>query len=244
MIETKNICYAYKHSGFGIKDINIEFNDGYYTTLLGKNGAGKTTLLKILYKLISAKSGGIYLDNQKIDMKNLYEYRKAVAFVDDTGWCREGMTLKENVELFSIMYENFDADEFAEYINSFELNCNLDEKFFNGLSKGEKMKFLIAFALARNPRYLIMDEPFTNLDPVVKTDLIEAIHRKVMEKNMGVLMSTHLVEDVSDITDYVIVLEDGKIKLSGDRDEIMTDRNIVSLRELLIKMPSESEVQK
>ncbi|MBD5106134.1 MAG: ABC transporter ATP-binding protein [Lachnospiraceae bacterium] len=234
MLSVKNISYNYSKKGFGIKDINIDLADGYFTTLLGKNGAGKTTLLKLMYKMLLPKSGEIIWNGEEIGPKNLCDFKKDVAYVDDSGWCRESLTLNENVDLFSGMYEQFDTKEFEDYLNKFELDCNLDEKHFSELSKGEQMKYLIAFALARKPKFLIMDEPFTNLDPIVKTDLIEAIHQKVMNDNMGVIMSTHLVEDVSNITDYVVIMEEGKVKLFGDRDTVMTDKSVMSFRELMV----------
>jgi ABC-2 type transport system ATP-binding protein len=234
MLSVKNIFYSYKKKGFGIKNINIDLEEGYFYTLLGKNGTGKTTLLNVMYKMLLPKSGEVVINGESVGMKNLCEYKKQVAFVDDNGWCSGLLTLKENVDLFSGLYEDFKLDEFEEYLNKFELECDLNQKKYNELSKGEQMKFLVAFALARNPKYLIMDEPFTNLDPIVKTDLIGAIHKKVMDDKMGVIMSTHLVEDVSDITDYVIIMEDGQIKLFGDREKVMSENNIAGLRELML----------
>ncbi len=234
MLSIKNMSYSYGKKGFKIQDINIDFEGGYFTTLLGKNGAGKTTLLSLMYKLLLPKTGAVVLNGEEIGMKNLCDFKRDVAYVDDNGWCRESMTLNENVDFFSSLYDKFDKKEFDDYLNTFELDCDLNEKHFSELSKGEQMKYLIAFALARKPKYLIMDEPFTNLDPIVKTDLIEAIHREVTGRNMGVIMSTHLVEDVSDITDYIAIMEEGKIKLFGDRDTVMTDKNVMSLRELMV----------
>lgn len=232
MLSVKNISYTYGKKGFALKEISMDLEQGYFTTMLGKNGAGKTTLLHILYKMRIPRYGEIIWNGEMVGLRNLCAYKKDVAYVDDQGWCRNTLTLNENVELFSGMYEAFDRQELEAYLSRFELECNLDEKHFGELSKGEKMKFQIAFSLARNPKFLIMDEPFANLDPIVKTDLIEAIHQKVMKDHMGVIMSTHLVEDVSDITDYVAIMEEGRLTLFGDRDTVMTDQNVMSLREL------------
>ncbi|MBE5959456.1 MAG: ABC transporter ATP-binding protein [Lachnospiraceae bacterium] len=234
MIQLNNVSYSYKKKGFGIHNINLKLEEGYFTTLLGKNGAGKTTLLKNIYMLYKAKEGDVIWGGNKVDLNNLHLFRKDVAIIDDGFKFSTSLTLEENVDFFGMLYESFDRSLFDSYIKQFDLDVDLKNNYFDKLSKGEKVKFQLAFVLARNPKYLIMDEPFANLDPVVKTDLIDIIHRKVMEDGMGVLMSTHLVEDVTDITDFIVVMDNGSIKLSGDRESVLASEKIEGLRELVL----------
>jgi ABC-2 type transport system ATP-binding protein len=83
---------------------------------------------------------------------------------------------------------------------------------------------------------MILDEPLANLDPVIKVDLMELLHRKAMEDNMGILISTHLVEDISDMVDFIGIMDDGEMKIFGDRESVFETFNSESLRELLLDM--------
>lgn len=236
MLEVKNITYYYKKKGFHLKDVNLKLEDGYFAVLLGRNGTGKTTLLRTIYKLYEAKSGEILWDGEKISNEKLGKYRRDVAYVEDGNWCIEWQTVEANIELFKNIYDSFDEIALYENLKQFDFGEELKSKKYNELSKGEKMKLQIAFVLARHPKLVIMDEPFANLDPVIKTDLIEVLHRNVMNNEMSVLISTHLVEDITDITDYIGIMDAGEIKAFGDREEMMTQYKADSLREMLRQM--------
>lgn len=232
MLEVKNITYHYRKKGFYIDNVSFNLEDRYFAVLLGENGAGKTTLLRAVYKMYKANDGEILWNGEKITNDNLHKYRNDVAYVEDENWCVDWQTVTENVELLKDIYSTFDETAFYDILKKFDFDKNLMNKKYRDLSTGEQMKFQIAFVLARHPKLLIMDEPFANLDPVVKTDLIEMLHKNVMHNEMRVLLSTHLVEDITDITDYIGIMDKGKMKAFGDREEILSQYNSESLREI------------
>lgn len=233
MLEVKNIAYYYKRKGFRIHDVNLKLEEGYFAVLLGNNGAGKTTLLRTIYKMYQPKRGEILWNGEKITNRNLHQYRREAAYIEDGNWCMEWQTVLENVEMLKDIYDTFNKTAFYEYLKAFDFGENLMNKKYEDLSKGEQMKFQVAFVLARHPKLVIMDEPFPNLDPVVKTDLIEVLHQNVMNHEMSVLLSTHLVEDITDLTDYIGIMDEGKMKAFGDREEILSLYHSDNLREIL-----------
>ena len=237
MIELKNIGYKYtnkvkdKGKRFELQDASLKIEKGYISCLLGKNGAGKTTLLSLMYGMLKPNSGEVLWDGVKVDKKNLTEFRKDTAFVGGT-WCVDGMTVDHNVEMLSQLYPSFDT----EYFNTLMKVAGADRirnSLFGNLSKGEKVKAEICFMLARRPGIIILDEPLANIDPVFKVDILALLQKTVSDNEIGVLISTHLLDEISDMVDYINVLEDGRIVKSGSRFEILGDNGEKSLRDLM-----------
>ena len=107
---------------------------------------------------------------------------------------------------------------------------------YGELSTGQKMQVQIAFHLARNPRLLLMDEPMANLDPVVKTDLWDLLSHQCRDEDMGMIISTHLVEEINDITDYIAVLKDGYIAAYGECGRLLSENQCSDVRELMRRL--------
>ena len=108
-------------------------------------------------------------------------------------------------------------------------NC----KKFGLLSTGEKAKVETAFLLARTPKFIILDEPLANIDPVFKTDILQILQRSVADNGTGVLISTHLLDEISEMVDYIYVMKNGQIVKQGDRFELLGDED-VSLKSILL----------
>lgn len=240
MLEVKNINYRVNKK-FSLSDISFNAADGYMTCLLGKNGAGKTTLMNVLYGCIIPESGSVYYSEKEIIKKDrksahirrMTEFRRDAAFITGDSWCVESMSVEENVSLLRCMYDSFDDEEFERIMNIFEFSSGDRKNEYRLLSTGQKMQFQIAFHMARHPKLYLMDEPLANLDPVVKEDILELVRNKISTENAAVLMSTHLVEEISDMVDYVAVMENGNMKAFGSRDEIMERSGAGSIRELV-----------
>ena len=109
---------------------------------------------------------------------------------------------------------------------------NKADKTVGSFSAGEAVKAEISFALARRPKLLIMDEPLANLDPVYKTDILELLQDAVSANDLGILLSTHLLDEIEDITDKIYIMENGKITKSGDRFEMLGENEDKQLRDL------------
>ena len=235
MLEARNLSFQYglaKEKGrkdFRIRDVSIKVEPGYVSCLLGKNGAGKSTLLSLLYGMRKPGSGEIFWNGEKLTAKNLALFRREAGYAGEK-WCMDGMTLEKNVEMLSILYPDFDDQYFEELLRMAGLE-DVREKLFATFSTGERVKAELAFLMARRPKLLLLDEPLANIDPVFKTDILELLLKAVKENETGILISTHLVDEISDLVDYVYVMENGSMKKSGDRFEVLKDGN---LREALL----------
>ena len=235
MLKSFQLNYHYgitppKENGFAIKDVFINAEPGYITCLLGKNAAGKTTLLSLLYGMLRPKSGKVSWDGKEVKYKNLAAYHREVAYFGEK-WCAEGLTVEKNVEMLSILYPTFDRELFDSLIKTAQAEGTLEKRYFE-LSTGERVKAELAFLIARKPKLIILDEPLANIDPVFKMDILELLQKGVAENGTGVLISTHLIDEISDMVDYIYVLDNGKIVKHGSRFELMGDGE-GTLREVL-----------
>ena len=206
MLEVQNLSYSTKT--FSMENVSFSLDDGYLMTLLGRNGAGKTTLFDLVYGRIEPLSGKVLWND--IDVTGM----KAIFFGSTT----------QIVSHFDEMLEMMEFTK-EEYTTKFE-----------ELSTGKQMQLQLAFALARHPKLLLLDEPMANLDPVVKTDIWELLIRTIEKENISIIISTHLVEEVNDITDYIGLLDNGRLVKFGDREQILNDdlgNKNKNLRELL-----------
>lgn len=233
MIEIRNLKFRYGTSkSFGISDVSLNLESGYVSCLLGKNGAGKTTLMRLAYGMLRPKSGEILWNGERLTDRNLAAFRREVAYSGE-GWCPNCMTVEQGMEAFSILYPSFDVKYFDRLMEMGGVN-DVRDKLFGVLSKGERVKTEIAFLLARRPKFLFMDEPLANVDPVFKVDVLELLQRGVAENETGILISTHLVDEISDIVDRIYVMDQGKLVIQGNRQEVLGDGN-GSLRDLFQK---------
>ncbi|MCR5586173.1 MAG: ABC transporter ATP-binding protein [Lachnospiraceae bacterium] len=167
----------------------------------------------------------------------LAEYHARVAYVG-MPWCIKTLSIRENVEFFSPLYPNFDENLFYEMMEKFGVSEELNQVYM-ALSKGQQVKSEIAFAIARNPEYIIMDEPLANLDPVVKTEIVNVFIELARNRGIGLCISTHLVEEVSDIVDYVALIENGELVEYGDRETVFEKHETTRLRDVVSRGPRE-----
>lgn len=216
MIQLQNIDFSYHKGRVIFDDLCLSLEGGHIYGMFGKNGAGKTTLLKIISGLRFAKSGtsttlGHRAELRDADMlKDLYFLQEEV-FVPN-------ISIRDYVKCYAPFYENFDNDQFDEYLHLFEIDSQ--EQRLTTLSHGQRKKVIISFALASNTKILLMDEPTNGLDIPSK-----GIFRKIMTMASNaerlILISTHQVRDLHSIIDAVVILDKGRILLSTSTDEIV-----------------------
>ena len=238
MIEVNNISFKYgmKPAGgkkFEVRDASLKLEQGYISCLLGNNGAGKTTLLNLIYGMLKPRSGEVVWNGNKLTGRNMADFRQETAYIGEK-WCADGLTVGRNTELLSNLYPAFDRDYYDEIMKLAGMD-RVRDTFFGKLSKGEKVKVEIAFALARKPKFIILDEPLANVDPVFKIDILELLQNSVKDNETGVLLSTHLLDEISEMVDFINVMENGKITKSGTRFDLLGDDESKQLRNVLKK---------
>lgn len=223
MLTAKNLSYRYQigkaKNDFELRDVSLRVEPGYVSCLLGKNGSGKTTLLNLLYGMKKPRAGEVLWKDKALTDKVMTDFRQEVAYVGEA-WCVEGMTVEQNIEMLSILYPAFDGTYFDGLMKLAGVDA-CRKKAFSSLSTGERVKVEISFALARRSKLILLDEPLANIDPVYKVDVLELLQRGVAENETGVLISTHLIDEISDMVDYINVLENGRLVKSGTRFEVL-----------------------
>lgn len=202
---------------FQIKDISMDIPAGFIMGFIGRNGAGKTTIMKLIQNVI-VKDGGMVkvcgYDNRRQEVKAKNE----IGFIVENSPFMKRYTLLENGELFGKYYRDFEMDRFRMYLSRFKLDPN---KHIISLSKGMESRFQLAFALAHNPRLLIMDEPTDGLDPIFRREFLNLLQELIAEERMGILFSTHITGDLDKVADYITMVDEGKIVLSQDKEGLM-----------------------
>jgi len=230
MIEARDITFRYGlKKDFGISGLSFCVEEGMISCLLGKNGCGKTTILKLLYGILSPQSGAVYTNGEKLTADRLLQFHREVAFTGGS-WCDPFQSLRSNAEWLSLLYPDFDEAYFTERMEEAGLAEQMDQCMYQ-LSRGERVKAEIAFALARKPKLLLMDEPFANLDPVYKTDILELLQEMVAQQGMGILLSTHLLDEIESVADHILLLDHGRLVKDTDRFGVLGETEEKQLRD-------------
>jgi ABC-2 type transport system ATP-binding protein len=194
--------------------------------LVGENGAGKTTLIKHLLGLLKAESGSV-------SVFGLDPVAEPVSVLGRIGYLSENrdlpawMTVQELLRYTQAFYPGWDMGFAEELRERFSL---LSSARIKNLSRGENAKAGLLIALAHRPELLLLDEPSSGLDPLVRRDILEAIIRTVAEEGRTVIFSTHLLDEIERVADEVAMMFDGRITLQGSVDEIKESHHRLLLR--------------
>ena len=211
-----------------IRDINLTIKRGEIIGLLGPNGAGKTPTFYIIVGLIKPASGSILLD--KGDISNLPIYSRGqmgISYLPQEASIFRGMNVEDN--LLSII-EITEPEKYKQEIilqsllNEFDINHVRKSKSIV-LSGGERRRLEIARTLASNPKYLLLDEPLTGIDPV-SIEEIKTIIKKLKEKNIGILITDHNVRETLKIVDRVYIVNEGAIYFEGTPNDAINNEKI------------------
>lgn len=200
-----------------VDSLSFEVNDGEIFGLLGENGAGKTTTFRMIMSLLEPDSGEVLLDGKRIDY-NLTDY---IGYVTEERSLLTKMTVKEQVIYFGVlkgMSENQILKELDLWLNHFDIMKYKDKKI-KELSKGNQQKVQFITAVIKHPKLLILDEPFTGLDPINVRMMKDAIY-KLKEEGCSIIFSSHQMEYIEEFCEKLIILVKGKKVLDGYLNDI------------------------
>lgn len=216
-----------KLGDFNLKNINLELKQGFILGLIGVNGGGKTSLIKLIMNIISPDSGNIEIFGIENLRKNNKEIKDKMGFVLDEFPFKEypHLTLSDICDLFKKVYSNFSEKEFLNLVK--ELDFPLYTKVKN-MSKGQLSKAQIALALCHKAELIVMDEPSSGLDPLVRRKFLALIRKYVNENNASAIFSTHITEDLEGYADYISIIDDGRI-IKNLMIEDLNDYKVVNL---------------
>ena len=190
--------------------LDLEVQDGSIFGLVGINGAGKSTLLRTIAGVYEPEQGTILLDG--CDTYDDVKIRNNIAFVSDEAYFPIGSTIESVKLLYQTMYE-FSEEDYQKYLKMFELDENAS---IINLSKGNKRRVSLLFALSTKPKLLLLDEAYDGLEPLVRFKFKKALAELIEEHNITVIISSHNLKELEDICDSFGILEDGKMMEYGD----------------------------
>ncbi len=223
-LRAENLIKQYK-SRKVVNDVSIEVNQGEIVGLLGPNGAGKTTTFYMTVGLVKADQGQIFLDDKELTKMPMYKRAQyGIGYLPQEASVFRNLTVEENILAILEMTKLSKAEQkerLETLIDEFHLNKVRKNKGAV-LSGGERRRTEIARALAVNPKFILLDEPFAGVDPIAVED-IQAIVKKLIDKNIGVLITDHNVHETLSITDRAYLLFEGKILKSGTAEELAAD---------------------
>jgi len=211
-----------------VDDVTIELKQGEIVGLLGPNGAGKTTSFYMIVGLIKPNSGKIFLDEANITQEPMYKRAKrGIGYLAQEASVFRKMTVEDNLRTV-LEFTNLSKIEQKEKIESLLEEFGLKHiRKSQGitLSGGERRRTEIARALAVNPSFILLDEPFAGVDPIAVED-IQAIVAKLKQKNIGILITDHNVHETLTITDRAYLLFEGRILKAGTSEELANDEQV------------------
>jgi ABC-2 type transport system ATP-binding protein len=221
ILEIYNLGKSY--GNFKLLDVNIMLPHGYIMGFVGANGAGKTTTIKLIMNMIRRDSGEIKVfgkDNIEYEM----QIKDNIGYVGEQPVFYDDMTVEWTGKFAKKFYSKWDDSKFSNLLNRFKIDKN---KKIKQLSKGMKMKTALALALSHRPELLILDEPTSGLDPIVRDELLEILMEFIQDERRAVFFSSHITSDIEKIADYVTIIDDGKIILSQEKEDILSHWKIV-----------------
>lgn len=223
---------------FRLEDVTFSLPKGYIMGLIGPNGAGKTSLLHLILGLYRPQQGEIWIDGMNYETSE-----KAIKEMIGTVLAEElfdgKFTLEQNSDYYGKYYEKYDKRVMMMYLQRFGLQ---PEQKYKKLSKGEKLKFSFAFALAHAPRLLLLDEPTGNFDPTFRKEFFNILKEFISDGTKSVVLATHLTEDLDRIADYITYIEKGKLLFSDDIETIRDSYKLVMGEPYKIKLLGEDVI--
>lgn len=214
-VEIKNISKSFGKTQ-ALKDVTLTFEDGMIYGLLGRNGAGKSTLLNIITNRIFASSGEVLIDGENAE-ENDNALSKVYIMSDATLYPKD-FKIKELFKWSKEFYKDFDITLAEKYAEKFGLDTN---KRVKSLSTGFTSIYKLVIALSVNTPYLFLDEPVLGLDANNRELFYSLLIEKYAEEPFTIVISTHLIEEISSFIEHAIIIDNGEIIMDKSRDELL-----------------------
>ncbi len=230
VLRTDKLVKKYK-SRTVVKGTTIKVEQGEIVGLLGPNGAGKTTSFYMVVGLVTPNSGNIYLNDKDITKEPVYRRaQRGIGYLAQEASVFRKLSVEDNIKSVLEMTnfsKEYQKERLEELLEEFGLN-RIRKSLGIQLSGGERRRTEIARALAINPKFILLDEPFAGVDPIAVADIQEIVF-KLKYKNIGILITDHNVHETLSITDRAYLLIEGDIFKSGTADELANDSEVKRL---------------
>ena len=209
-------------------EVSLELRQGEIVGLLGPNGAGKTTSFYMIVGMIRPNAGRIFLDEKEITREPMYRRAQlGIGYLPQEASVFRKLTVEENLYAILELTKRSKSDQMEkaeQLLNEFGLQ-HVRKNLGDQLSGGERRRTEIARALATDPKFILLDEPFAGVDPIAVED-IQSVIEKLKQKNIGVLITDHNVHETLSITDRAYLLYGGRVIKSGTAEELAADEQV------------------
>ena len=227
ILRSENLVKRYKKRTV-VNHVSVSVAQGEIVGLLGPNGAGKTTSFYMIVGLIKCDEGDVFLDDKRITELPMYKRaQNGIGYLPQEASVFRKLTVEENIRSVMEMTKMTKAEQdrkLEELLDEFNLH-HVRQNKGEVLSGGERRRTEIARALAVNPKFILLDEPFAGVDPIAVED-IQTIIFRLKKKNIGILITDHNVNETLSITDKAYLLFEGKILRSGVAEELAADPEV------------------
>ena len=224
ILRTKDLVKIYRNRTV-VNKVSVEVKQGEIVGLLGPNGAGKTTSFYMIVGLIKPFSGQVFLDDEEITSLPMYKRsQKGIGYLAQEASVFRQLSVEDNIKAvleFTHLSKAEQKDKLEQLISEFSLG-NVRKSLGIQLSGGERRRTEIARALAVDPKFILLDEPFAGVDPIAVED-IQGIVSKLKERNIGILITDHNVHETLTITDRAYLLFEGSVLKAGTSQELADD---------------------
>lgn len=211
IFECKNLTKTYGKK-VALDHINLSLESGRIIGLLGPNGSGKTTLIKLINGLLTPSEGTLLINHMVPGVAT----KKIVSYLPERTYLDESQKVSDAISYFADFYEDFDTSRAKDMLDKLNIDPSLRIKT---LSKGTKEKVQLILVMSRRAKLYCLDEPIAGVDPAARDYILNTIINNY-EEDATILFSTHLISDVENILDHVIFIQNGKIRLQADVDDI------------------------
>jgi osmoprotectant transport system ATP-binding protein len=225
MIEFQQVDKVYDDGFHALKNINLKINKGELTVFIGPSGCGKSTTMKHINRLISASSGKVLINGEDITRKNPVELRRKIGYVIQNVGLFPHMTIAKNVAVVPHLLK-WEQSKIDKRVHELMEMVNLDPEVFghrypSELSGGQQQRIGVIRALAADPDIILMDEPFSALDPISREQLQDELIRLQQELQKTIIFVTHDMNEAIKIADTIVLMKDGEIVQTGSPESIL-----------------------
>ncbi|MDE6608132.1 MAG: ABC transporter ATP-binding protein, partial [Lachnospiraceae bacterium] len=214
MIEVRKISKSF--DGFkAVNDVTVTITDKNVFGMVGTNGAGKSTVLRMIAGVYKPDEGIVLIDGQPVFDK--METKRKLFFIADEPYFFNNATAEEMQKYYGSIYENYDKEQFFRYLTHFELD---KRRKINTYSKGMKKQLALLLGICAKTKYLLCDETFDGLDPVMRQGIKSIFAEEIERRGMTPVIASHNLRELEDICDHVGLLHKGGVLLSKDLEEM------------------------
>jgi lipopolysaccharide export system ATP-binding protein len=227
ILRSENLVKKYKNRTVA-NNVSVQVQQGEIVGLLGPNGAGKTTSFYMIVGMVKPNSGKIFLDNKDITNEPMYKRAQlGVGYLPQEASVFRKLSIEDNLRAVLQMTKLTKAEQehkVESLLDEFALH-HVRKNLGDQLSGGERRRTEIARALATDPKFILLDEPFAGVDPIAVED-IQSVVRKLKDKNIGILITDHNVHETLNITDRTYLLYAGEVIKSGSAEDLANDEMV------------------